>query len=102
MESLSQEPKPEQPPHEGFERVTVAKITAIQAIAVGLIALLGSAITGITGYMIARKKPPAEAAQTSVVPPNPNLKTVPKLNEESDEGFLTLRDISVFDLRGWK
>ena len=84
------------------DKVTVAKITAIQAVLVAVIALAGSAVTGVTGYMIARQRVPPEVPTTSVVPQNPNLKTVPTLNEESSEGFLTLRDISVFDLRGWK
>lgn len=84
------------------DRVTLAKITAVQAIAVALIAVLGTGISGITGYIIAKEKSPAAPVVTTVVPPNSNIKTVPKLNEESDEGFQTLRDISVFDLRGWK
>ena len=83
-------------------KVTVAKITAIQAILVAMLALMGSAVTGVTGYLIAKQRVPPEAPPSSVVPPNPNLKTVPKLNEEDSEGFQTLRDISVFDLRGWK
>jgi hypothetical protein len=86
----------------GDDKVTVAKITAIQAVLVALIALFGSAVTGVTGYLIARQTVPVQTGPIGVVPQNPDVKTVPKLNEESSDGFQTLRDISVFDLRGWK
>ena len=92
-----------QPPHERREKIFIAKITAIQAIGVALITLAGSVVTGLTGYLIAKQRTPnVQTVSTSVVPQNPNLKTVPQLSEETDEGFETLRDISVFDLRGWK
>jgi len=84
------------------EKITVAKISAIQAVTVALIALLTSGVTGVTGYLVAKQRISSERVSTAVVPPNPNVRTVPKLNEESGEGFETLRDISVFDLRGWK
>jgi len=85
------------------EKVQVARITALQAIVVAFIAVIGSGVTGFTGYLIAKQsnKPSATTANPTVVPPPVDLKTVPKL-EESGEGFQTLRDVSIFDLRGWK
>jgi hypothetical protein len=68
---------------------------------VAVLALVGTGITGVTGYIIAKQRNPSLPTMT-VVPPNTNVKSVDKLSEESDEGFQTLRDISIFDLRGWK
>lgn len=85
------------------EKVKVAKITAVQAIVVALIAVLGSGVTGVTGYLIAKQSNRSGgAAPFPTVVPTAEAKTVPKLVEESDQGFQTLRDVSIFDLRGWK
>jgi hypothetical protein len=83
--------------------VRIAQISAFQAIAVGVLTLLGTGVSGFTGYLIAKQNnKPTTAAAVTVVPPNAGVKKVPELSEVSDEGFQTLRDISVFDLRGWK
>lgn len=91
----------DQPNSQRDDKVTIARITAIQAVIVALLALIGTSITGITGYYVAKQKFSSVPPPT-VVPPNPNVKSVPKLDEESGEGFQTLRDVSIFDLRGWK
>lgn len=83
------------------EKLTIAKITAFQAIVVALITVFGTTVSGVTGYLIAKEKTP-EANAIKTVPPDPNIKIVSKIEEGADEGFSTLRDVSVFDLRGWK
>lgn len=100
-EPLDQAKEIEDKQKEKDEKITVAKITAVQAIVVAFITVIGIALSGYTGYLIAREKSGPQPS-VGVVPPNPNVKTVPDLNDEDDDGFQTLRDISVFDLRGWK
>jgi hypothetical protein len=81
--------------------ITIARITAVQAIFVALIGVIGSGLTGYFAYLVAARNDPDKKPST-VVPPPKDVKTVPKIGESGGEGILLLKDISIFDLRAWK
>lgn len=79
----------------GTTAVKVAKITAIGVV---LAALIGAGAT-----MYATWNKPKEQPPIVVVTPNAEVKQVPQLNSETTASAVeTLRDISMWDLRGWK
>jgi hypothetical protein len=85
--------------------VKIAKISAWQAIIVALITTLGGGIAGfvVASVNVKANKPNEEKAPSLTVVPVPaNIRTVPSLGKSDTEGTMTLRDISIFDLRAWK
>lgn len=74
--------------------ILAAKITAAGVV-------MAAVIAAIPGTISALK--PQQENKIVVVPPPENLKPVPKLNEETAASDVeTLRDVSMWDLRGWK
>ncbi len=76
--------------------ISVAKITAVGAVLAALIAAIPNIISALSPKA-------GQKIYIRVVPQNPNVKVVPELHAETTASDVeTLRDISMWDLRGWK
>lgn len=84
------------------ENIGIAKVGMWQAIIVALITTLGGILAGyVTGYSRQESDPSKE--KPVVVVPISNTNTVKTLPEESNKDhYQLIKDISIFDLRGWK
>ena len=84
--------------------VRAAKIGVAGTIGAAIIAAAASFFGGMYTAKANEKKPPTPIQiNLNTVPPATNVKQVQDLPEDPDDtDFETLRDVSVFDLRGWK